>query len=563
MDSMTPRDRVHPVHLTKPEQIPEFRDVLTAVGAEVALRDEDRRVVAALLVGEREVELVHRTFRDDADVVTMCRRKVEARGYTVVATHPADEAIVSMCYVRRDSQTRQAQSRGDSKAEAWCDELFANALTQGASDIHIHVFGEHAEIKFRINGDIRRIATISRDEAMTYSNAMFVMADADSKRGKPAFDPNAFIDASITRELTVMREGKPSRAKVKLRWASSPAYPNAWNIVFRVLPIGVSGRSLSLQRLGYSPAQIELFEYALKAPTGLILMCGETGSGKTTTLASLIESWFFRYEGRKTMLTIEDPPEVLLAGGQVRQVPVSRTGDEAPGQVTGFIKALKSAMRQDPDGLMIGEMRDSETARIGQAAVQTGHKMFSTVHTKGAMEAVPRLVDLGMERSELCSPGFINAIIYQKLLPVLCHHCKVELKHHRDTVERGLLANLEELFTPAEVDSLYLRGPGCANCKNGIKERTVVAEMLVPDVEVLELLSEGRYNLARAYWQGGLCKRRGGDQGQNVLDHALSKMLQGMCSPVDVEASLGALDERIDHKAQAEFYRNHVNKRSG
>ena len=538
-------------------------EVLTSVAGAITIRPEDMKGLVALRVDERHAVILTRGWPEDKEIISAVRRRVEYAGLVLLSTNEATEAMIAMCYARGINAKKPSLGEGDSDAENWIRELFERALEKGASDIHINVFKEYAKVEFRIHGDLTLDTQISRAQAEEYSRSMYVKADEDSRRGNPIFDPNMYMDCAITAMVQVKQGDEYEMRLVRLRWASGPVAPNSWDIVLRVLSSQTKGQRKDLRQLGVSEKQIGLLNYALKFPTGMILITGATGSGKSTTMSAMLEQQFADAKGKKSFRTIEDPVETILAGGAIRATPVVSNKSE-PGKdagKSGFAMALKAAMRQDPDHLMLGEIRDHETAKNAQHATQTGHKMYSTLHTNTAIDAIPRLTDIGMELSVLTSKGFINAIINQKLLPTICPNCSIGFNSVQARVQMTKeLVSLLERDYQADLPLLRFRGPGCEKCVGGVNGRTVVMEIIIPDEVMLQLWSEQKYNLARDYWEGGLCKYEGDKQMKNTLDHALEKMLDGDVSPVDVDYTFGHLNERCDHVASAQRYQAFMNR---
>jgi general secretion pathway protein E len=228
------------------------------------------------------------------------------------------------------------------------------------------------------------------------------------------------------------------------------------SVVLRLLDRG--GRPVSLQELGMPAGVLDEMERLARRPHGMVLATGPTGSGKTTTLYA---SLALRDASREKIITVEDPVEYQLPG--ITQMPVHRQAG-----VT-FGGALRSILRQDPDVVMVGEMRDAETADIAVQAAMTGHLVFSTLHTNDAVGAIPRLLDLGVP--DYLVVATVEGVLAQRLVRKLCTACRVEYEPRRDLVERvggGGTAPLR-----------LLRGVGCPACRGtGFRGRLGVFELL-------------------------------------------------------------------------------------
>jgi type IV pilus assembly protein PilB len=266
--------------------------------------------------------------------------------------------------------------------------------------------------------------------------------------------------------LDISERRKPQDGRIKMRISKSKSIdfrvstcPTLWGekIVMRILDS--ASAQMGIDALGYEESQKNLYMTALKQPQGMILVTGPTGSGKTVSL----------YTGLNILNTVdvnistaEDPVEINLEG--INQVNVN------PKQGMDFTAALKSFLRQDPDIIMVGEIRDLDTASIAIKAAQTGHMVMSTLHTNSAAETLTRLRNMGVPSFNIATS--VNLIIAQRLARKLCSHCKKEVKVPRETL-------LEEGFPADKVDTLKLYGPvGCENCNGGYKGRVGIYEVV-------------------------------------------------------------------------------------
>jgi len=274
----------------------------------------------------------------------------------------------------------------------------------------------------------------------------------------------------IMAELDIAERRLPQDGRIRLRLqnrqvdvrVSTVPTLRGESVVLRLLD-KERGR-ISLAELGMAPDTLELFTEVVSRPHGIVLVTGPTGSGKTTTLYGAIE---MIRTGREKILTVEDPVEYELAG--VPQVPVN----EKVG-VT-FAAALRSLLRQDPDIILVGEIRDAETAQIATQAALTGHLVLSTLHTNDAPTALTRLLDLDVAAYLVAST--VDAVLAQRLVRVICTNCKTETKPDKATARR------------IDVEALGLtrvwKGAGCQECRGtGYRGRTGVYELLVMDNEL-------------------------------------------------------------------------------
>jgi type IV pilus assembly protein PilB len=322
--------------------------------------------------------------------------------------------------------------------------LIADAIKQGASDIHIEPKEKSLKVRYRIDGILFEAMNPPHTMHAAIVSRMKIMANLDiSERRLPQ-------DGRIR---AVVHE-----RKIDLRMSTLPT-ANGEKVVVRIL----DNRSINvpLEALGFSEDALLIWKKQIDEPHGIILVTGPTGSGKTTTLYSSLRCM----DGNKLNIsTVEDPIEYHLA--QANQVQVH----EKIGMT--FSAALRSLLRQDPDVVMLGEIRDAETAKIAVQASLTGHLVLSTLHTNDAPSSVTRLINIGVEPYLIASA--VNAILAQRLVRKICQHCK-------DTYEPT--DEMREFLTLQGVDTAKLyKGKGCDRCrKTGYSGRLGIYEMLVMD----------------------------------------------------------------------------------
>lgn len=334
------------------------------------------------------------------------------------------------------------------------NQILAQAVRDRASDIHFEPFEREFQIRMRVDGALFNLPSPAREQAPAVISRLKVMADLNiAERRVPQ-------DGRIRSTLA-------GRA-VDLRVSTLPTQFGE-SVVLRVLD--QSAVQLDLAQLGLPAGVLSTVRDVISRPSGLFLVTGPTGSGKTTTLYGglcAINSADLK------VLTIEDPVEYEIEG--LMQVPVN------PAAGLTFASALRSFLRQDPDVIMVGEIRDLETAQVALQASLTGHLVLSTLHTNDAPAAVTRLLDMGVEPFLLAST--VEAVLAQRLLRRICPDCRAE-----DAPPRGLLAQLDISPAVARCRRFY-RGGGCAHCgQSGYRGRMGVFECLVMDESLRELVS--------------------------------------------------------------------------
>ncbi len=368
----------------------------------------------------------------------------------------AGGALVRLVELRSNDELADAS---DEHVVAAVDYLLNYAFEQRASDIHLEPRGTGGVIRLRIDGILHDIETLPINVHMAVTSRIKVMAGMDiAERRRPQ-------DGRI----------KTQRAEreVELR-VSSMMTAFGEKVVIRVFDPSVLLADLS--DLGFSAPERERFEKWITCPNGLILVTGPTGSGKTTTLYSTLR---YLSGPELNITTVEDPIEMV--DPRFCQVQVT------PQIGISFANALRTILRQDPDIIMVGEVRDAETAAMAVQAALTGHLVFSTVHTRNAAGAVTRLTELGVERFLLSS--VLRGVLAQRLIRRICAHCAVEGFLNGDQVAAlGLKIPVERR------ERLRVRwGEGCVSCRHtGLYGRTGVFEMLDVGRRIRGLINEGR-----------------------------------------------------------------------
>ena len=303
----------------------------------------------------------------------------------------------------------------------------------------------------------------------------------------------------------------------------------------------------SLCKLGYNSIQADAILAMIAEPSGMLVISGETGSGKSTTLANLTHILLVQSNDSISLQTVEDPPEYEVPGAI--QTPVIHSRDDRDNRVNPYVEAIKSAMRCDPDIIVVGEIRDFDTARLAAAASESGHPVMTTLHASRALNIIARMSGFGasmplnpVNRALLCGPQFLSGLVHQTLIPVLCGKCSVPfidaVKAGR--VDDGLVTRVT-VVSGGDMERIRMRGAGgkCPHCRKGIVGRTVCAEIIIPDSKILKLLLENRDQEAFDTWlENG---------GYSIRDHAIDKMMDGILSPTDIEANLGRL--KLESKA--------------
>ncbi len=313
--------------------------------------------------------------------------------------------------------------------------FLGNAIQGGASDIHFEPEALYLRVRYRIDGVLTQACCIHKNHWPAIAVRLKVLGGMDIAETRSPQDGSFSFSVHGHR--------------ADFRVSSFPVI-HGENIVLRIFTRNKSVMGLS--QLGLDKATVALLQDILKIPDGIVLVAGPTGSGKTTTLYSLINEL---NDSSVNIMTLEDPVEYTLQ--RVRQSSVK------PSQKFSYSDGIRAILRQDPDIVLIGEIRDADTAKIAIRAAMTGHKVFSTVHTKTAMSAIQRLVDLGVETRLLS--GNLKAVIAQRLIRRLCRHCnnqseqlRLQCSHCRQTGYQGRFAIAEVFRIESELEELIGEG---------------------------------------------------------------------------------------------------------
>ncbi|MGY0216938.1 type IV-A pilus assembly ATPase PilB [Endozoicomonadaceae bacterium StTr2] len=380
----------------------------------------------------------------------------------------ADQALAGLDNDELDNlDTVEASDAADASASSdeandapvvrFVNKMLLSAIKKGASDLHFEPYERSYRIRFRTDGVLEEAARPPIGLSPKLSSRLKIMAGLD-----------------------ISERRKPQDGRIKLKLSKSKAIdfrvntlPTLWGekIVLRILD--PSSAKMGIDALGYEEHQKEMYLEALHQPQGMILVTGPTGSGKTVSLYTGLN---ILNTVERNISTAEDPVEINLEG--INQVNVN------PKQGLDFAQALRAFLRQDPDIIMVGEIRDLETANIAIKAAQTGHMVMSTLHTNSAAETLTRLMNMGVPAFNIATS--ISLIIAQRLARRLCNACKEKVDIPVETL-------LEEGFTEEQAQSAELYAPqGCRECNKGFKGRVGIYEVvsITPGMQQI-IMSEG------------------------------------------------------------------------
>ncbi|MFC1608710.1 GspE/PulE family protein [Patescibacteria group bacterium] len=368
------------------------------------------------------------------------------------------EALFSHYRETLDTRFSKIIEAGVDFAPDFIDEIVDDALTYNASDIHFGPYEKEVVVRFRVDGVLREAGSIPKEY---YENIL----------NKIKIDAGLRIDEHFSPQDGSMQNVKGDK-KIDMRISIAPSR-HGEKIVIRILSKYVE--SLSLESLGISPDNQKIIKDASHNPFGMILVAGPTGSGKTTTLYALLRDL---NHPEVNITTIEDPVEYEISGATQIQVNIQAGLDFATG--------LRSIVRQDPDIILVGEIRDKDTAEISVNAALTGHLLLSTFHANNSATVVPRLMDIGVEPFLISST--VELIIAQRLMRKICENCRVSYSESKSEIN-NLLGSEKSFVDNSEEDVTLYKGNGCYMCGHtGYQGRVAVMEIIRATSEMRDLI---------------------------------------------------------------------------
>jgi len=370
----------------------------------------------------------------------------EDPGLTLGDATPEEESV--------DVQALRTQAT-DGPVVKVVNYALTRAAADGASDIHVEAYEDRTRIRYRIDGLLFDLLEVPRSLHLAVVSRLKIVSRLDIAERRLPQD-GSFASHIGGREIDFRVSTLPTMYGEK--------------VVLRLLEKEAVIQHYSLESLGFEAEQLELFMRAIQRPWGMVLLTGPTGSGKSTTLHTAIKAI---KSPRKNIVTVEDPVEYRQPGIQQVQVK-SEIGFD-------FARSLRSILRQDPDIIMVGEIRDGETAQIAVRAALTGHLVLSTLHTNDAVSTLVRLINIGVEPFLVATA--VNVAAAQRLVKKICKHCREAYRPGAEEVA---------LFARGPVPEVLYRGRGCKECRNiGYAGRMALYEVFWVDAQVRRMIIEG------------------------------------------------------------------------
>ncbi len=481
------------------------------------LLDPERARYYGIFVLKKEGEKVHVAISDPTNIEAMDYLRLILGNNIVfyVSTRAAINQAIEK-YYEMESALKQAEEEANPTPEIIKQEeelditklkqlgeeapvirlvnnIISQAIVEGASDIHVEPLERSLRVRYRIDGILYEKQTFPKTIQPGIISRFKIMANMDIAEKRVPQDGR----------ISLKFEGR----KIDFRVSSLPTVYGE-KIVLRILD--KSKALMPLEKLGFSAENLKKFEEIIAQPYGMVLISGPTGSGKTTTLYSALHRL---NTPTRNIITVEDPVEYQIRG--INQVQVN---DKAG---LTFANALRSILRQDPDIILIGEIRDGETARIAIESALTGHLVFSTIHTNDSASIPTRLIDMGIEPF-LVASSLIGATA-QRLIRKVCNYCKKPYKPDLD-----VLKNLSSQTSVNLEDIDFYKGEGCDKCNHtGYKGRVAINEILpiTPAVQKLIMKNASSREIAEQAKKEGM---------KTLLDDALTKAAEGLTTIEEV-----------------------------
>jgi type II secretory ATPase GspE/PulE/Tfp pilus assembly ATPase PilB-like protein len=548
-----------PVSTEKPIKVEDERSiplaftgmVLTAPGALLKVPEEARNFCALFENGLWLVSASHRR----SPLVTSVAQAAKRQGFKVDEPRYVTPNIIIQAYLY--AERKGGSQHDDNAVRRRIVSTIESAVQMGANDIHIESVNGRATVQFRIDGASRHQDTWTQREGEQFLASVYSHSIGQSGATANWQEPQAAMLTSDARgrEVIVLPKGVIS---VRCQWVPLSNEGRYLDMRLQYDSAYLFGENFvmaDVDSLGFSQEQLRVVQSLRAAPGGLRIFSGPVNQGKTTTLRVVLNRRMSETKMQLNCLLIEDPPEGGIIGA--RQIGVSASVKDDQREKT-FVEIMRCALRLDPDIVMLGEVRDLQTAKFAFRLALTGRQVYTTGHVYSALATPKRLRDIGMEPYMVYDHNLVRGMACQRLLRSLCPDCRIPIMAAIDEFGpvmqdlanrvRAGLALLEarrnkanvgkpilECLTEPNMGNVFLANPeGCPKCYKGRAGRTVCAEIIETDAKLMELLQDNRIEEAESYWLSPA-----GLGGINMLWRGLEKVRAGEVSPDDAEFELG------------------------
>jgi type II secretory ATPase GspE/PulE/Tfp pilus assembly ATPase PilB-like protein len=534
-------------------------EVLTAAGGPVKIPDEARNFCALFDSGLWLVSASHRR----SPLVTSVAAAAERQGHKVDEPRYVTPNIIIQAYLYADRRSN-GQHFDDNAVRRRIVATIESAVQMGANDIHIESVNGRATVQFRIDGSLRLQDTWTQREGEQFLAAVYSHSVGQSGSTANWSEPQAAMLTSDARGREVINLPK-GVISIRCQWVPLANEGRYLDMRLQYDSAHLFGENFvmaDVDSLGFSQEQLKVVQSLRAAPGGLRIFSGPVNQGKTTTLRVTLNRRMAETEMRLNCLLVEDPPEGGIIGA--RQIGVSASVKDEQREKT-FVEIMRCALRLDPDIVMLGEVRDLQTAKFAFRLALTGRQVYTTGHVYAALATPKRLRDIGMEPYIVYDHNLVRGMACQRLLRSVCPNCRIPLKQAceemgpiiRELGQRlraGLAImearrkrenvgknHMDHLVEP-NLDNVYLANPdGCPKCFAGRSGRTVCAEIIETDAKLMEFLQDNRHEDAENYWLSPA-----GLDGVTMLWRGMEKVRAGEVSPDDGEFELGIFARERD-----------------
>lgn len=526
--------------------------LLTAENGILKIPEESRNLCALFDNGLWLVSASHRY----SPLVTSVAQVAKRQGYSVKDASYVSPNVIRQAYL---SFTRQqvTSQLDDNAVRRKIVDVLESAVAAGANDIHIEASEGRTKVEFRIDGALRVWENWTQKEGELVLSSVYSHSIGQSGATANWQEPQAAMltSSNVGKDMIPLPKGVIS---VRCQWVPLADGGRYLDMRLQYDSAHLFGENFvmtDVDSLGFSQEQLRVIQGLRSAPGGMRLFSGPVNQGKTTTLRVALNRRMAETNMQLNCLLIEDPPEGGVIGA--RQIGVSASVKDEQREKT-FVEIMRCALRLDPDMVMLGEVRDIQTANFAFRLALTGRQVYTTTHVYSALAVPQRLRDIGIEPYLVYDHHLVRGMICQRLLRGLCPNCRVPIMKaiedsgsiYRDILRRtraGLAlmdaarahasGPIYERLTEPDLRHVYVANPeGCDQCYKGRFGRTVCAEVIETDHKIMELLQDNRLEEAQAYWLSPT-----GMKGVTMLWHALEKIRRGEVSPQDAEFDVGPL----------------------
>jgi general secretion pathway protein E len=461
-------------------------------------------------------------------ILSDIRRRAESANIKLKPMMLADVSQIKALYGNANNFRSQEKSPEFQKK---LFDLIKHAASLNASDIHIKLLATTASIHFTIKGEYRLQYDMSYDEGYQLQLTAFNACNTGDTQLRPN-KPNSS-------RLTSSEKFQLPAGVLYLRLEFTPLDAGKTGLTMRIAYNISDEKIAEIDSLGYEKFHVKELNVMRRQATGIIIISGPTGSGKSTTLKTALEKTGEDRDWKAKIVTIEDPPEFTIKNAW--QIPIE-SGSTPEEKRANFSRAMSSMLRMAPNIGMVGEIRDGDGARLSFDMAKTGHLVWGTLHANSAPEIITRLRSMALDSMDLCDPALVRGLIAQRLIKSVCRHCSHRLNdvRHVKSISTGASVKVDDYILdyyqriPDEL-TMNIRvanKKGCKHCDDGYVGRKIVAEVILPTRPFLELMMAGQQEKARDEWIKN-------SNGATMLEHAFIRVIRGEIDPHDVTTTAG------------------------